>query len=123
MGWRLQFGLSYGGGAVKHEAIGYTGAGKGSLKSYLSGFFYALVLTVIPFALVKYAVFPKPFLLTGIVLAAVVQIGVHLHYFLHLDASSEERWNLLALMFTVFIMFILIGGSVWIMINLHYRMA
>jgi cytochrome o ubiquinol oxidase operon protein cyoD len=55
--------------------------------------------------------FPRSAVLFGIVAAAVEQIPVHLHYFLHLDTSSEARWNVLAILFALVIM-----------INLSYRM-
>ena len=58
----------------------------------------------------------------GLLGAAVVQMLVHLHYFLHLDRSSSARWNVLALLFTLLIMFIFVGGSIWIMFDLNYRM-
>ena len=60
--------------------------------------------------------------LVGIFCAAVAQILVHLHYFLHLDTSSAARWNVLALVFTVLIMVLFVGGTLWIMSNLNYRM-
>lgn len=47
---------------------------------------------------------------------------VHLHYFLKLDTSSEKRWNVLALTFTAIIIFIMVGGNIWIMVSLHYNM-
>jgi cytochrome o ubiquinol oxidase operon protein cyoD len=81
------------------------------------------VLTIIPFALVMSGTAPRTLTIAGIFAAAVVQILVHLHYFLHLDASSEERWNVLAIVFTALIIFILVGGSLWIMFNLKYQMA
>ncbi|MGC2693493.1 MAG: cytochrome C oxidase subunit IV family protein, partial [Desulfobaccales bacterium] len=60
--------------------------------------------------------------LAGIVGAGLLQVLVHLHYFLHLDTSSEARWNVLAMVFTLLIMILFVGGSIWIMSNLHYRM-
>ena len=51
-----------------------------------------------------------------------MQILVHLHYFLHLDVSSEKRWNVLALLFTFSIMTIFVGGTLWVMYTLNYRM-
>jgi cytochrome o ubiquinol oxidase operon protein cyoD len=45
-----------------------------------------------------------------------------LHYFLHLDTSSAARWNVLALIFTFLIMILFVGGTLWIMSNLNYRM-
>jgi heme/copper-type cytochrome/quinol oxidase subunit 4 len=46
---------------------------------------------------------------------------VHLHYFLHLNTSSEARLNVLGLVFTILIMLLFVGGSLWIMYNLNYR--
>jgi cytochrome o ubiquinol oxidase subunit IV len=98
------------------------GSAGGSLKTYASGFVLSFVLTVISFALVASGALPLSVILFGLSAAAAVQMLVHLHYFLHLDASSSARWNVLALAFTVLIMFIFVGGSIWIMFNLNYRM-
>jgi cytochrome o ubiquinol oxidase operon protein cyoD len=65
---------------------------------------------------------PHLAVLGGIIGAAIVQILVHLHYFLHLDTSSALRWNLLALLFAVLIITLFVGGTLWIMYHLHYRM-
>jgi cytochrome o ubiquinol oxidase operon protein cyoD len=99
-----------------------TGAGTGSLKSYGTGFILSIVLTAIAFALVMSGALSGPAILFGIISAAVVQMLVHLHYFLHLDTSSAKRWNLLALLFTVLILCLFVGGTLWIMYNLNYRM-
>lgn len=102
--------------------IDSAGASRGSLKSYLTGFVLSLILTAIPFALVMSGTLSSPATLAAIFSAGVVQILVHLHYFLHLDGSSEERWNVLALIFTLAIMVLFVGGTIWIMFNLYYRM-
>jgi cytochrome o ubiquinol oxidase operon protein cyoD len=99
-----------------------TGASKGSFKSYTVGFILSIILTAIAFGLVMRGRASGPAVLFGIVCAAVVQIFVHLHYFLHLDTSSSARWNVMALLFTLLIIFIFVGGSIWIMVNLNYRM-
>ncbi len=65
---------------------------------------------------------PSSAIVFGIFLAAIVQIVVHMHYFLHLDTSSAERWNVMALAYTVLIVAILVGGTLWIMYNTHIRM-
>ena len=98
-----------------------TEPGTGSVKSYLTGFILAIVLTVIPFALVMNGVLSWTATIIAIFAAAVLQMLVHLHYFLHLDASSQQRWNVLAIVFTGIIVLILVGGSVWIMFSLHDR--
>ena len=99
-----------------------TGAGRGSLKSYGTGFILAVVLTVIPFALAMSGAVSRSVAIGGICAAGVVQILVHLHYFLHLDTSSEERWNVMALLFTLVIMTIFVGGTLWVMYTLNSRM-
>jgi cytochrome o ubiquinol oxidase operon protein cyoD len=47
---------------------------------------------------------------------------VHLKYFLHLDGSDGQRWNVMALLFTVLILFIVLAGSLWIMHNMNANM-
>lgn len=91
-------------------------------RSYLTGFALALVLTAIPFALVAAGTLPRVPALTVIAVAAVIQILVHLHYFLHLDLTSTPRENLLAIAFAAILIFMMIGGSLWIMFDLHHRM-
>lgn len=98
------------------------GTGKASLRSYAVGFILAIVLTAFAFALAMSGKASRPVALSGIFVAAALQILVHLHYFLHLDMSSSARWNLLALLFTLLIMVIFIGGSIWIMFDLNFRM-
>jgi cytochrome o ubiquinol oxidase operon protein cyoD len=93
------------------------------LKSYLVGFALALALTAIPFALVATNPLPKPVTLIIIGLAAVIQILVHLRYFLHLTLTATPRENLFAILFAAILILIMVGGSFWIMFDLHHRMA
>jgi cytochrome o ubiquinol oxidase operon protein cyoD len=102
--------------------IDSTGASRGSFKSYGIGFILSVVLTASAFGLVMSGAVSRPTALAGIFGAAVAQILVHLHYFLHLDTSSAARWNVLALVFTVLILVLFVGGTLWIMSNLNYRM-
>jgi len=99
-----------------------SGAGRGSLKTYITGFVLSVLLTVISFALVMGGGVPRSAMVWGISSAGIVQIFIHLHYFLHLDASSAVRWNVMALLFTLLIIFIFVGGTVWVMYTLNLRM-
>jgi cytochrome o ubiquinol oxidase subunit IV len=99
-----------------------TGISRGSLRTYLTGFVLSLILTGIPFALVMSGALPPATALACVFSAAIVQILVHLHYFLHLDASSAERWNLVAIVYTILIIALFVGGGLWIMYTLHDRM-
>lgn len=107
---------------MSQASIDRIGVSRGSLRTYLTGFVLSLILTAIPFALVMSGTWSPAATLAGIISAGLVQILVHLHYFLHLDTSSAARWNVLALMFTLLILTLFVGGSLWIMWTLNYRM-
>jgi cytochrome o ubiquinol oxidase subunit IV len=107
---------------MSQAPVGSLGVSRGSLKAYLTGFVLSLMLTAVPFALVGRGVWSASAALIGISSAGLVQILVHLHYFLHLDSSSGARWNLLALIFTLLILALFVGGTLWIMASLNYRM-
>ena len=107
---------------MNQAPIDSTGVSRGSLKSYLTGFVLSLILTAMPFALVMRGTWSAPAALAGIFGAGLVQILVHLHYFLHLDTTSAARWNMVALIFTFLIMALFVGGTLWIMSSLNYRM-
>lgn len=107
---------------MNHQTVDSSGASQGTFKSYATGFILSIVLTIIAFGIVMSGVQSRPFVLLTIIVAAIAQILVHLHYFLHLRTSSDARWNTMALIFTVLLMTLFIGGSLWIMYNLNYRM-
>ncbi|MBF6988655.1 MULTISPECIES: cytochrome o ubiquinol oxidase subunit IV [Cupriavidus] len=93
-----------------------------SFKGYAIGFILAVILTVIPFKLVMDGSMDKGTILWIILGMAAVQILVHLKYFLHLDTSSDQRSNVIALLFTALILVIVVAGSLWIMHNLNTNM-
>ena len=107
---------------MSQAPIDSTGMSRGTLSSYLTGFILALILTAMPFALVMSGVLSSQATIAAILVAGIVQILVHLHYFLHLDTTSAARWNVAALMFTILILTLFVGGTLWIMWTLNYRM-
>ena len=92
------------------------------LGSYLVGFVLAVVLTAIPFWVVWTHALPPSRTMMVIAGAAILQILVHLRFFLHIDFSSTPRENIVALAFTAVLILIMVGGSLWIMVDLHQRM-
>jgi cytochrome o ubiquinol oxidase operon protein cyoD len=99
------------------------GASHGTLKSYLTGFVLAVILTAIPFWLVMGKVFSTSSTTALVVMAfAVVQIVVHMVYFLHMNTRSEGGWSMLALIFTVVLVVITLSGSIWVMYHLNTNM-
>lgn len=106
-----------------HDDHGHGGAAHGSFKGYMIGFLLSVVLTAIPFWLVMAKVIPNPQATTWIILGfAVVQILVHMAYFLHLNTSSEGGWNMLALIFTMVLVVIALAGSIWVMYHMNANM-
>ncbi len=99
-------------------------ASHGSVKSYAIGFILSVILTIIPFGLVMYPTLPKATTLAIVLLFAVIQVVVHLYYFLHLDRSQAQRNNVVAFVFTAIVILLLVGLSLWIMFSIHtYMMA
>ena len=107
---------------MQPATIDKSGAGRGTFTSYAVGFTLSILLTGLAFWLVRNGSFSRMTVLIGIFTAAVAQILVHLHYFLHLGSSSTARWNILSLIFTILIMILFVGGTLWIMYSLNYRM-
>lgn len=106
-----------------HDHHDDDGASHGTVKSYVTGFILAAILTAIPFWLVMDRVFESSRTTALIILAfAMVQIVVHLVYFLHMDTKSESGWNMLALIFTLVLVVITLSGSIWIMYHLNANM-
>jgi len=96
----------------------------GSVKSYAIGFILSVILTLIPFGLVMYPTLPKSITLMIVLAFAVIQVLVHLVYFLHLDRSKEQRENVIAFVFAGLVIVLLVGLSLWIMFSIHtYMMA
>ena len=96
---------------------------QGSLRGYLTGFVLAAILTIIPFWLVMGNVIENREIAIFVILAlAVVQIFVHIIYFLHLDARSESGWNMMAFIFTAVLVIIVLGASIWVMYNENLNM-
>jgi cytochrome o ubiquinol oxidase subunit IV len=92
----------------------------GTHGQYVAGFLLAIILTAIPFALVmSHSVAGSPLLIAGF---AAAQIVVHVLYFLHVNGTEGQRWNLMALLYTAVVVGIILGGSIWIMHHLYLNM-
>ena len=107
---------------VAHNDAHHDTAGHGTVKSYLIGFVLSVILTAIPFGLTMAHILPAATLIPVVVAIGVVQILVHLYFFLHMNTSSSQMWNNAAFVFTVLIVGILIVGSLWVMYHLNTNM-
>ena len=99
------------------------GASHGSVKSYLIGFVLAAILTIIPFWVVMTGGLSSG-LATGLVIlvCGVLQLLVHLVFFLHLDLSSAQRSNVNVGLLTLVMIGIIVAGTLWVMWNMNYFM-
>ena len=98
------------------------GAAHGSTKEYLWGLFWSIVLTVIPFGIVMSGAAGTGLSMVIILLCAIAQVFVQLVFFLHMNTSSEQTWNLTSAVFIVVIVAVVVLGSVWIMQHLNHNM-
>lgn len=99
------------------------GASHGNAKQYTIGFVLSIVLTIVPFYMVMHAdSFSRGAIVAAIAITAVAQVLVQLVYFLHMNSSSEQRWNVIAFIYTILTIAVLLVGSVWIMNYLHSNM-
>lgn len=98
-------------------------AAHGTMGSYMIGFGLSVFLTAIPFWLVMTGFFANPQTTAIIIMAfAVVQIVVHMIYFLHMNTRSEGGWSMMALIFTLVLVVITLSGSMWVMYHLNHNM-
>jgi cytochrome o ubiquinol oxidase operon protein cyoD len=99
-----------------------SGASHGTAGSYIVGFVLSIILTAASFLIVMEHAMPVSTAVLLIAALALVQVVVHLVCFLHMNASSQQKWNVMAFGFTVMTAVILIGGSIWIMHNVSMNM-
>jgi cytochrome o ubiquinol oxidase operon protein cyoD len=94
-----------------------------TVGGYMTGFVLSVILTAIPFWLVMSKVFANPTVTTFVILGfAIVQIYVHMVFFLHMTSKAEGGWPWLSLIFTVVLVVITLSGSLWIMQHLKTNM-
>lgn len=94
----------------------------GSMKQYTIGFILSIILTIIPFGMVMTGGFSREMLLAVVGITALIQVLVQLIFFLHMNSSEEQRWNVIAFIYTILTIAILLIGSVWVMNYLHFNM-
>jgi len=99
-----------------------SGHAPSTLKGYATGFILSVILTAIPFWLVmthQLAPGTTKFVILGF---AAVQVVVHMVYFLHMNSKSEGGWNMMALILTAILLFIVLTGSIWVMYHMNANM-
>jgi len=99
------------------------GTGQKKLSVYITGVVLCVILTLVAFWAVMSDGLLHQHVIAIIFSAAILQFFVQVIFFLRLNAETEQgRINLMAFVFTGVILLAVIGGSLWIMVSLHYFM-
>jgi cytochrome o ubiquinol oxidase operon protein cyoD len=91
-------------------------------RSYLIGLFYAVVLTCASFWASSTDSVYAPSIPVLLAVLAIAQMGVHLVFFLHISSAPDQTNNFLALVFGIFVVGLVVFGSMIIMANLNHAM-
>ncbi len=93
-----------------------------NLKAPTISFVVSVALTfIVYFLAVKNIIVLQPLTFTLLGLG-ILQAIVQLVFYFQIANEPKPRWNLMSLIFTVLVLIVIIGGSMWIMSNLEYNL-
>lgn len=95
---------------------------RGSVLTYLAGLGFAIVLTLASFWAADTHLIWGPAVPVLLAALAVGQMGVHVVFFFHISTGPSDTNNFLALAFGVFVVGLVVFGSMLIMANLDANM-
>ncbi len=93
-----------------------------AIFSYGIGYVVALALTAAAFAIVHWPNFVSTTTLSIVLVLAVVQMGVHFRFFLHIGLQKSARDNLQLILFSTLLVILMVSGTLVILFNLRTRM-
>jgi cytochrome o ubiquinol oxidase operon protein cyoD len=89
---------------------------------YGIGLGLSVLLTATSFFIAGTDLVWQPSIPVALGVLAIAQMGVHLVFFLHITTGADNTNNVLALAFGLLIVFLVVGGSLWIMDHLNQNM-
>jgi cytochrome o ubiquinol oxidase operon protein cyoD len=104
------------------QAPGPEQRARGNLRSYVMGLGFAVVLTLASFWAAGTPLIWGPGVPVLLAALAIAQMGVHLVFFLHISSAPDQTNNFLALAFGIFVVGLVVFGSMIIMANLNANM-
>jgi cytochrome o ubiquinol oxidase operon protein cyoD len=104
------------------QAPGVSEHSPATRHSYLIGLCYAVILTLASFWASSTHLVYAPGIPILLAVLAVAQMGVHLVFFLHISSAPDQTNNFLALAFGIFVVGLIVFGSMIIMANLNHAM-
>jgi cytochrome o ubiquinol oxidase operon protein cyoD len=104
------------------RAPGVSRGHRGGLLTYLTGLGFAIVLTLASFWAAGTDTVWQPAVPVLLAALAIAQMGVHVVFFFHISTGPEQTNNFLALAFGVFVVGLVVFGSMLIMANINANM-
>ena len=92
------------------------------IRGYLIGLGLSVLATFVSFFVAGTSLVWQPSIPAALIVLAIAQMGVHIVFFIHITTRPDSMNNVMALTFGVFVVFVLIVGSVWIMFHLNHNM-
>ena len=108
--------------AAQGQPPGIERSQRGSVLSYLTGLGFAIVLTLASFWAADTHLVWQPAVPVLLAALAIGQMGVHVVFFFHISTGPGDTNNFLALAFGIFVVGLVIFGSMLIMSNLDANM-
>ncbi len=99
------------------------GLGKKKLGVYSLGIALSLLFTIIAFGLVMYPMFSVKTTYCTIFICATLQFIVQVRCFLNMNTKTPQaQYNVMSFIFSIVILAVVVGGSMWIMYHLNINM-
>ena len=104
------------------QAPGVSEHNQATARTYLVGLGFAVILTLASFWVSSTTLVYAPGIPVLLAVLAIAQMGVHLVFFLHISSAPDQTNNFLALAFGIFVVGLIVFGSLIIMANLNHAM-
>jgi cytochrome o ubiquinol oxidase operon protein cyoD len=108
--------------AAQGQAPGVTNRRHPGVLTYLVGLAFAIVLTLASFWAAGTDTVWRPAVPVLLASLAIAQMGVHVVFFFHISTGPGDINNFLALAFGVFVVALVVFGSMLIMTNINANM-
>lgn len=92
-----------------------------SFKPLFLGLVLSFVLVIASYRIDVHHHLPPMVLNVTIFVIAIFQAILQFIFYFHIGLEDKPAWNMITLLFVILIIFIVVGGSLWIMSNLDYN--
>jgi len=94
-----------------------------AVKRYIIGGLGSVFFILLTYMMVTREWFANPMSIAFFVLLfAFMQLILQLVTFLHVQTETKPRWKSIGFVSSTIMILVVVGGSIWVMYNLNYRM-